>query len=508
MKAPLPFVFLFVPLAVSAQPGTLDPTFGSNGKAVAMVTGNYSSGEAIAEQADGRIVVCGATPGSALLARFLPDGTLDAGFGNNGLVLTDVDAGNDFAGSVAVQPDGRIVAGGVRFNASAVGQAIVMRHLSNGTLDNSFGTGGIRTITFTGPGSSFIKGLVLQPDGRIVACGERYTGSAWKSFVVRLGTDGTTDSGFGIVELEVNAAGDDNATDIALQDDGRIVVCGSTMGQAGGGMFVVRLNSDGTFDSSFGTSGRKVLDIGGGGSDKGNGVRVQPDGRILVCGVIDGSSGYRLGAARLMTDGTLDPSFATGGAAQFDLGVDGQATPSLALQPDGRILISTANNTASAPRVKVVRLLGDGMTDPAFGTSGIGTSNATSGNNEEAAVRTLFLSDGGIAVVGSVDTPNNIQVAVWKFSSGSGMGIAGPLSKGSISAAPNPALDFVVLTGIARSDIRGKVMLLDAAGTALEADVTRSAQGLRVDTGKLAPGVYTLSFTTAEGAATARFIKQ
>lgn len=508
MKAALPFAFLLTPLAAFAQPGTLDPAFGSNGRAVAMVTGNYSSGEAIAEQTDGRIIVGGATPGSALLVRFLSDGTLDAGFGNNGFVLTDVDAGNDFVGSVAVRPDGRIVAGGVRFSSSAVGQAIVMRHLSNGALDNSFGTGGIRTITFTGPGSSFIKGLVLQPDGRIVACGERYTGSAWRSFVLRLGTDGTTDSGFGIVELDVNATGDDNATDIALLDDGRIVVCGSTTGQAGGGMFVVRLNGNGTFDSSFGTDGRKVLDIGGGGSDKGNSVRVQPDGRILVCGVIDGDSGYRVGVARLMTDGTLDPSFATSGAAQFDLGVDGQATPSLALQPDGRILLSVADNTASAPRVKAVRLSGDGMPDPTFGTNGIGTSDATSGNNEEAAVRTLFLSDGGIAVVGFVDTPNNIQVAVWKFRSGWSMGIAGPLSKGSVSAAPNPALDFVVLTSTAPLDIRGKVMLHDAAGTALEADVIRSAQGLRMDTRRLAPGAYTLSFTTAEGVATARFIKQ
>jgi uncharacterized delta-60 repeat protein len=493
--------------SLCAQPGTLDTSFGTNGRALAMVTGNFSSGEAIAEQPDGKIIVAGATPGFALLARFNTDGTLDNGFGTNGITLTDVDASNDFVGSVAVQPDGKIIAGGVRFNAQAVGQAMVMRHLPNGSLDNSFGTAGIRTITFTGAGSSFIQGLALQPDGRIAACGERYTNGNWESFVLRLNTDGSTDNSFGIVQLDIVTTGDDNATDITLQDDGKVVVCGSVVSTNGGGMFVARMNSSGSFDSGFGTGGKLVLDIGDGGTDKGRSVRVQPDGKVLVCGVVDTDNGYRIGVARLLADGTLDNSFGSNGAVQVNLGVDDWATPSLALQPDGRIVIGSANNAGNPPRVKVIRLLPDGTLDPSFGTNGIGTSNATSGNNDETAVRTIFLQDGGIAVAGFVDTPNNIQVAVWKFRSGVNVGVEEVPESGSLRISPNPAEGLLTVHMPNNFDAGTLMVVRDMTGREVPVVISK-AQGQAVfDATGLSSGAYTVSIFHGATMHSSRFIK-
>jgi uncharacterized delta-60 repeat protein len=490
----------------AAQPGTLDASFGENGRAIAAVTGNYSSGEAIAEQPDGKIVVGGATPGYALLARFNADGTLDSGFGNNGLVLTDVDASNDFVGAVAVQPNGSIIAGGVRFNALADGRAMVMRHLPNGDLDASFGTNGIRTIDFTGTTDSFIKGLALQPDGRIVACGERYTGTAWESFVLRLNSDGATDSGFGVVQMDISTVGDDNATDITLQNDGKIVVCGTAESIAGGGMFIARLNANGAFDSTFGTGGKLVLDIGGGGTDAANSVRVQDDGKVVVCGLLDTEDGYRIGVARMLDDGTLDNTFGANGSVAINLGVDDWALPTLAVQPDGKILVGADNNTGNPARVKVIRLLSDGSFDASFGTNGIGTSNATTGSDFEYAVRTLFLSDGGIAVAGYVDTPNNIQVAAWKFQSGLNVGIGERDVPNDIVLQPNPVGAMLQLIG---PDMRrGRtVMVHDATGRTIRLPSTWFDEGLAMDTSELPTGVYTVTIADLSGRRTERFIK-
>ncbi len=508
MKYPLAIaVSTSMVTCLCAQPGTLDPLFGINGRALAVVSGNFSSGEAIAEQADGKIVVCGATPGFALLARFNTDGTLDNGFGTNGIALTDVDESNDFVGSVAVQPDGKILAGGVRFNALAFGQAMVMRHLPNGNLDDTFGTGGIRTITFSGNSPSYIQGLALQPDGRIAVCGERYADGYWESFVLRLNADGTTDNGFGIVQLDIATSGDDNATDITLQSDGKLVLCGSVVSGAGGGMFVARLNPDGSFDGSFGTGGKLVLDIGGGGSDRGRSVRVQPDGKVLVCGVLDTDNGYRIGVARLLASGTLDNSFGSNGAAQFNLGVDDWALPSLALQPDGKILIGTDNNAGNPPRVKVIRLLPDGTLDPSFGTNGIGTSNATSGNNNETAVRTIFLQDGGIAVAGFVDTPNNIQVAVWKFRSGVNVGVEEVPESGSLRISPNPVEELLTVHLPNNFDARTLIVVRDMTGHEVPVAILKAQGQTVLDATGLSSGAYIVSIIHGATIYSSRFIK-
>jgi uncharacterized delta-60 repeat protein len=500
------FACLVVVATAAAQPGNLDASFGENGLAIAAVTGNYSSGEAIAEQPDGKIVVGGATPGYALLARFNVDGTLDSGFGNNGLVLTDVDASNDFVGAVVVQPNGSIIAGGVRFNALADGRAIVMRHLPDGDLDASFGTNGIRTIDFTGTTDSSIKGLALQPDGRIVACGERYTGTAWESFVLRLNSDGTTDSGFGVVQMDISTDGDDNATDITLQNDGNIVVCGTAESIVGGGMFIACLSANGAFDSTFGSGGKLVLDIGGSGTDAAKSVRVQDDGKVVVCGLLDTQDGYRIGVVRMLEDGTLDNTFGTNGSVVIDLGVDDWALPTLAVQPDGKILVGADNNTGNPARVKVVRLLSDGSFDATFGTNGIGTSNATNGSDFEYAVRTLFLTDGGIAVAGYVDTPNNIQVAAWKFQSGLNVGIGEKDDPIDILIQPNPvgAMLHLIGPGVQRSRT---VMLHDATGRTIRLPSTWSNEGLVMDTSELPPGVYTVTIADLRARRTERFLK-
>lgn len=494
--------------ALVAQPGILDPTFGVGGKAVAPMAGTYCSGEAIAEQADGKIIVVGATPGNAMLARFTVAGSLDPTFGTGGIVLTDVDASNDFVGCVAVQPDGRILAGGVRFDATASGKAIVMRYTSNGTLDNSFGTAGIRTLAMTAA-SHFVKGIALQSDGKIAVCGERWTGSVWQAYATRLNANGTDDAAFGNVQLDLAAGGEANATDMALQGDGKIVVCGNGGNSANAGMFAVRLNSDGSFDTGFGIGGKVLLDQGGLDQDKAWSVRVQADGKILLGGLTYDDGGYDPAVVRLLPNGMLDSGFGTNGVVEIPLAVDDWAAPSLALQPDGKILLGVDDNLANTPRTKVVRLLPDGTFDAAFGIAGIGTSNATSGsNNSEYAVRTHFLADGGIAVAGYADGPSNTEMALWKFQSGVHVGVQERGMTRALAITPNPVQDRFIVSGPTPLDPHAVVSVHDLCGREVPVVTMRAGHGITVAAGTLRAGTYTVSLATDKGRSTAHFIKE
>lgn len=509
MKRLLPPTVLLLPFIATAQIGTLDPAFGNGGKAIATVSGSYCSGECVAEQADGKIIVGGATPGFALLVRFNADGSLDSGFGTNGMVLTDVDASNDFISAVAVQSDQRIIAGGVRFNSSADGQAIVMRHLPDGSLDNTFGTSGIRTLTVVGAMDSYVKGLAVQPDGKIVVAGQYYSATGWASFATRLNADGTTDAAFGLVLIDITPGSDDYTTDMALMADGRVILGGTVQSPGIGGMFVARLNPDGTYDTTFDSDGKLVLDVGGSDGDLGNSLRVQSDGKILIGGLTyNNTDGYAVAVTRLLPDGTPDPGFGSNGTtAVATLQVDDWALPSLALQPDGKVLIGVDDNAGSTPRARVIRLLDNGLLDPDFGINGIGTSNATSGNDFEYAVRTHFLADGGIVVAGFADGASNIELAAWKFRSGVNVGLeeGGPLR--GVTIAPNPTGDQlnIIVDPVVAYDA---FSIRDMAGREVLLNWSSGSTSTTIDISGLPPGQYTVTTVGTAEPTTARFIKQ
>jgi len=500
---------LFPVAAAVAQAGTLDPTFGTGGKAVANVPGTYCSGQALAQQADGKILVCGQTPGLTLLVRFNADGTLDTGFGTNGLVTTDVDASNDYIGSIAVQPDNKIVVAGNKFDALANGNLIVMRYSADGDLDNSFSSDGIAELVF--PNSdSYATGLALQPDGKIVVCGERYAGSAWESFVTRFNPDGNWDGGFGTVQLDMGPNSSDNLKDIALQPDGRIVVCGVSLDAFDQRIAVARYNTDGTLDAGFGTGGKLLLAPGGFGDDRANSVRIKPDGKIIVAGISDNDSGYDVVAIQLNVDGSFDGTFGTTGVAVIPFGGSDWTQPSLALQPDGKIVIGVDNTDATTPRVKVIRLNADGSLDNSFGTAGIGTSNATPGNDDESAVRTLFLADGGIAVAGYAEASSPpIQLAVWKFLSGVNVGVADIRDHDQpFVPTPNPVDRFFTLTTDVNLPAGSAITIRDIHGRVVLLPYVRNIGSIVVDASSLPPGAYAVSIQHVRGERTVRFIKE
>jgi uncharacterized delta-60 repeat protein len=388
--------------------GALDPTFGNGGVATSFHSSTYEIDAAttLALQPDGRILVVGRLPGPTnVLERLNPDGSVDTQFGMNGIVAL-----NEYDPSVTVQPDGKIiVAGSTGYFGGILGERSidVARLNRDGSLDYSFGPTGSGREVVTGQGEGMhANALTLQSDGSIVVVGRLGTYSQ-RFLAIRLTKDGLLDPSFGQSGLAVGVTGEANA--VALQANGDIVLAGSKFNWPNTVVAVERLLPDGTLDGGF-----SVDDPfhGSGVSSTAKGVAIQADGKILVSGTsikLDGSTS--LLAARFLTDGTLDSSFAEGGIGQFSFAaldpITGSAAGgSIQIRANGQIVLLCSLGSAVVPvmhGVGAVQLNADGSLDPDFGTDG------------ETVLR--FLDHDGPTAVGLLQPDGKLLTAGYSFDS-------------------------------------------------------------------------------------------
>ena len=338
--------------------GSLDLSFGSGGKVVTDFFSGPDDARSIAIQADGKIVLAGLVLRPQIgfnvgLVRYNTDGSLDPSFGVAGKVNTLVELGAS-ASALAIQPDGRILAAGTVNLANGENDFLIARYNSDGNLDLSFGVGGVTKTDFFGINRrSFINSLVLQPDGKIVAGGLAEKTSVPFSFdfaITRYNSDGSLDSAFGTggkVSVEFVADAMDQCEAVVLQSDGKIVAAGQVANES---LTVVdfalaRFNSDGSLDSTFGSGGKVTTDFFPGSFDVGLDAAIQPDGKIVVGGNFNSflMAQAGQGLARYITDGSLDTAFGVGGKATGSFGPGAQDCRAIALQPDGRIVCAGAS---------------------------------------------------------------------------------------------------------------------------------------------------------------------
>jgi uncharacterized delta-60 repeat protein len=261
-------------------------------------------------------------------------GDLDQTFGNGGLVTTDLNSGYDWAYAVAPQPDGKVVAAG-RTGISGFDFAVV-RYNSDGSLDTSFGSGG-QVVTDLGSGDDYAQGVVIQPDGKIVVAGYTGTGLAHDFAVVRYNSDGTLDTSFGTGgQVVTDFGGNDTGAAVALQSDGKIVVAGSydsSNSLSDADFALARYNADGTLDGTFGSGGKVVTNFNGSSNDVAHALALQADGKV----VLGGESNGLFALARYNAAGTLDSTFA-GGKVTSLFPYRTAAVRALAIQGDGMIV--------------------------------------------------------------------------------------------------------------------------------------------------------------------------
>ncbi|MCB0117288.1 MAG: hypothetical protein KDD84_24480, partial [Caldilineaceae bacterium] len=231
--------------------GSLDTGFDGDGMVTTAIGAGQDTAYDVAVQADGKILLTGTDGSNLTVVRYATDGSLDTGFGGTGIVTTDIGSGNDTGKSIAVQSDGKIVIGGISFNGSDFDIALV-RYNVDGTLDGSFGSGGIVT-TPIGGNSDWAYSVAIQADGRIVVGGVTGNGSDYDVALLRYDTDGSLDATFGsggIVTTDLGGS-DDAGYAMLLQPDGRIVVVGDYYNGSAYDFLMLRYNSDGSLDTDF-----------------------------------------------------------------------------------------------------------------------------------------------------------------------------------------------------------------------------------------------------------------
>src|SRR5947199_1845 len=236
-----------------------------------------------------------------------------------------------------------------------------------GSLDATFGAGGKVTTSFSG--SADMNALVVQPDGKLVAAGVVFNGVRWDFALARYNTDGSLDTTFGTGGKVVTAIGTDGtgASALVLQPDGKLVAAGTTTTDGSTYDFtVVRYNTNGSLDTTFGTGGEVTTPIGIGDNGVSALVR-QSDGKLVAAGYASVSGNFDLALVRYNTDGSLDSTFGTGGKVTTPVGSAGDYVNALVFQSDGK-LVAAGNTEASTRDVVVVRYNATGTLDTTFGT--------------------------------------------------------------------------------------------------------------------------------------------
>jgi uncharacterized delta-60 repeat protein len=395
-------LFTISPFHLFPQP---DPTFGSSGATITSISVGYDAGYGLAIQPDGKIVVAGerqngTTEGDydIYVARYNADGTLDASFGSGGVAVTAIGGGWDLAGSVLLQPDGKIVACGGGWNGTKY-RFVAVRYNANGTHDQSFGSGGIAMFGMGGVQDNAWE-CALQPDGKIILTGPTKNSGKWDFGMARLNADGTLDNSFGSGGKVITTitGGDDFSWSVALQPDGKILLGGNSGTPA---FALARYNPSGSLDNSFGAGGLVTTSIGGAACD-GRVVKIQPDGKILLGGgsTLAGNDDYAI--VRYNPDGSLDGSFGVGGMVVIPVGAGADVFWDLALEPgNGKIILGGygINPSSGNYDFALVRLRANGIPDLTFGNNGIQFADIGGGN--DFANNIELQSDGKIVMTGA-----------------------------------------------------------------------------------------------------------
>ena len=353
--------------------GSLDTSFNSNGKVTTAVGTGTCKGQGVALQGDGKIVVVGYSFNAGgqscfTVLRYGADGNLDTSFGDSGKVTTTV-AKDSNADSVAMQSDGKIVVAGNAFIDRNNNDFGIVRYNANGTLDTTFNGTGKATADFGA--HDLGHSVAVHGDGRMVVAGYSTNESKKQCALACLKANGNLDTSFngtGKVTTNFGGEGDAEGQGVATQSDGRTVVVGyATVG--GVQQFAIaRYNTDGALDTSFGGTGRVLTAVGISGSNA-TGVALQKDGKIVVAGYAVNNSGrvYDFACLRYNADGSLDQSFGDHGKVTTDVG-DGKAS-SLAVQ-DNKIIVAGSAYDGDNNEFAVVRYNASGKLDTSFNSAG------------------------------------------------------------------------------------------------------------------------------------------
>ncbi|HXJ66677.1 MAG TPA: hypothetical protein VNN79_23200 [Actinomycetota bacterium] len=361
----------------------------------------------MAVQNDGKIIAGGTlshtySQTAWALVRYLPNGKIDRSFGNKGRVVTDITDGRDLLARVLVLGDGKIVAAGTGGSSFAA-----VRYMSDGHKDPTFGHDGVVRVNFSA-GLDGANDLRLAPGGKLVLAGGAEPGGVGAFAVARLNPDGSLDATFGGDGRRMTGFGTTTsyAANVLVHADGSMLVSGRVGTEVG----LVTYGSSGVLDPAFGDQGRRLIDTGTNMFPRG--MLQLKSGRVMLGGNIQkGSDISDCDAAllRLNADGTPDESFGPTGLVTQDFTYS-DFISGLARAGGKFVLPMTVGAVfGSDQQLAVVRLNNDGSADTSFGNQGFAAIHLDGGYAGAIAVQ----PDGRILVGGAdlVEGPSNMALA-------------------------------------------------------------------------------------------------
>ncbi|MCH8903888.1 MAG: T9SS type A sorting domain-containing protein [Bacteroidetes bacterium] len=498
-------LLIFITICSFAQPGTLDTDFDEDGMLTTSIGGSSGVADAIAIQPDGKIVVAGFSyvkNNDFALVRYNIDGTLDNSFSEDGTVTTDFGY-YDYIYSIALQSDGKIVAAGTSYNGTNWVFALA-RYNTDGELDTTFSEDG-KVRTAIGTEKDLAYSVAIQPDGKILLAGNSKNGTYTDFAIVRYNVDGKLDSTFnsdGIVTTDFENFSD-GARSVAIQKDGKILAAGHASNWAGQGeLGMVRYNSDGTLDNSFGEAGK--VSIRGGSATS---LAIQSDCKIVVAGLDFSITRYNI-------DGTLDNTFGLDGKVITDIAGSIEYCYSMAIQPDGKIIAVGTSLVDTNWNFALVRYNTDGTLDDNFSTDGKVTTNF--GSEGSSANSVAIQPDGKIVVAGFISITNmKWNFAVARYISGLNIEAAdSSLATDSIMIYPNPIGKDAILEYSFTNDEIQIIELYDISGriiSSIPTDeiISECEQKVALNFNEsLPPGIYILRITNTSQSFSIKIVKQ
>ncbi len=394
---------------VLGQPGTLDSTFGNNGRVIENLGSSYLENRVLKTQADGKILVLANAVyngrSKAVIARFKTNGQPDSSFGSLGkLVLFGNDTTINNGTNIILQPDGKmLVSGGLTQN---VKKPFICRLTTNGSFDSSFNGTGL--VILNEANAHTCNGFVLLPNGKIVGLAVYEGGASTLYFtLLKLNENGSADNSFGTngkTSVELNSSNGPfyELKTMAIQSDGKFVIAGLD-GK------VVRINANGSLDISFGNFGIvsafQVFSYNASGKFRnmqqvGN-LLLQPDGKMLICGYRQNeypSPKNLCRIIRMLANGNFDSSFNGDGIMEIPDTLGYKFTGQIALQNDGKIIVGGISNTNSNYDFALARITSNGFIDPGFNGNGFASVPFT--NRADIGDIPFVQNDGNILLTG------------------------------------------------------------------------------------------------------------
>lgn len=389
--------------------GPLNAAFGVGGVVTTPVSLTRGDGaRAVAVQADGKIVAVGYVVNGGgdydfAIVRYNLDGSLDAGFGGDGIVTTAISARSE-ARAVAIQGDGKIVVAGVTSNTATGTDFVVARYNStDGSLDGTFNTGGYIVTDLGASNNDEAFAVAIQSTGKIVVVGQTGTIIASDFALVRYTASGALDTTFDADGIQTTTFGEvDAAYSVTIQADDKIVVAGITDSTPGADInndfALARYDANGALDATFDGDGKVTTAVGA--TDEGAfAIGIQTGGKIVVAGVVFNGANNDFGLARYNTNGSLDSTFGTGGIVITDMAGGNDAALALLIQADNKIVVGgVAFVTNQGNDFATARYNLDGSLDATFDVDGKVITNISAAHDTAYGVA---LSGNNIVLAGS-----------------------------------------------------------------------------------------------------------